>query len=137
MLCCQFLCHVLKAIFFIAIALKLSFFAKKMQNFLALGAALPDPRTSGGWGLCSQPPTSGGWGHRPQTPIGPWRLRASPRPQNSPPHCKFLATHLVINCSIILMFWGKIVQVSQYIAMFVRFYCYLSSAVTFYSFIFL
>ena len=40
MLRCQFLCHVLKAIFFIKIALKLSYFCKKMQNFRALGAVI-------------------------------------------------------------------------------------------------
>ena len=43
MLRCQFLCHVLKALFFIKIALKLSYFFKKMQNFGALGAPPPDP----------------------------------------------------------------------------------------------
>ena len=36
MLRCQFLCHVLKALFFITIALKLSYLCKKMQNFRAL-----------------------------------------------------------------------------------------------------
>ena len=41
MLCCQFLCHVLKAVFIITIDLKLSYFCKKMQNFLALGAESP------------------------------------------------------------------------------------------------
>ena len=51
MLRCQFLCHVLKALFFIKIALKLSYFCKRMQNFRALGAPPPDPRASGGWGL--------------------------------------------------------------------------------------
>ena len=45
MLRCQFLCHVLKALFFIKIALNLSYFRKKTQNFRALGAPLPDPRT--------------------------------------------------------------------------------------------
>ena len=44
-----------------------------MQNFRALGALPPDPRASGGWGLC------------PQTP----RLRplgaSPPGPPNSPP----------------------------------------------------
>ena len=43
-----------------------------MQNFRALGALPPDPRASGGWGLCPQTPSlplaSGGWGLRPQTP---------------------------------------------------------------------
>ena len=42
----NFLCHVLKALFFIEIALKLSYFCKKMQNFRALGAPLPDPQDS-------------------------------------------------------------------------------------------
>ena len=54
-----------------------------MQNFQALGAPPPDPRASGGWGLC------------PQTPNCLWRLGASPPdPQNSPLNCEFLATHL-------------------------------------------
>ena len=34
----QFLYHVLKALFFIKIALKLSYICKKMQNLLELGA---------------------------------------------------------------------------------------------------
>ena len=41
----QFLCYVLKALFFIKIALKLSYICKKMQNLRALGALLPDPKT--------------------------------------------------------------------------------------------
>ena len=44
MLRCQFLCHALKALFFIKIALKLSYFCKKMQNFRGLGAPPPDPQ---------------------------------------------------------------------------------------------
>ena len=50
--CCaaNFLCYVLKALFFIKIVLKLSNFRKKMQNFRALGAPSPDPRAFGGWG---------------------------------------------------------------------------------------
>ena len=32
------------------------FLQKKMQNFQALGAPPPDPRASGGWGLCPQTP---------------------------------------------------------------------------------
>ena len=44
-------------------------FCKKTQNFRALGAPPPDPRVSGGWGLC------------PQTP-------------KTAPHCEFLATRL-------------------------------------------
>ena len=46
MLRSQFLCHVLKALVFIEIALKLSYFCKKMQNFRALGAPPPDPQDS-------------------------------------------------------------------------------------------
>ena len=37
-----------KSILLIKIALKLSYFCKKMQNFRALGAPLTDPRASGG-----------------------------------------------------------------------------------------
>ena len=46
MLRCQFLCHILKALFFIKIALKLSYSCKKMQKFRALGAPPPDPHWS-------------------------------------------------------------------------------------------
>ena len=52
----QFLSLVLKALLFIKIALKLSYFCKKTQNFQVLGASLPDPRASGGWGLRPQTP---------------------------------------------------------------------------------
>ena len=65
----QFLCYVLKALFFIKIALKLSYICKKMQNLRALGA-------------------------RPQTPVPPTAGGFAPRPQNSPPHCEFLAARL-------------------------------------------
>ena len=71
----QFLCHVLKALFFIKIALKLSYICKKMQNLRAMGAMPPDPRTSGGWRL------------RPQAP----KTAASPP---LPPDCEFLAMRL-------------------------------------------
>ena len=43
-----------------------------MQNFRALGAPPPDPRGSGGWGLC------------PKTPIGLRRLDAPPPPNTAP-----------------------------------------------------
>ena len=46
MLRCQFLCNVLKALFFIKIALKLSYFCKKLQNFRALRALPQDPPNS-------------------------------------------------------------------------------------------
>ena len=52
----QFPCHVLKALFFIKIDLKLSYICKKMQNLRALGAKPPDPSASGGWELCPQAP---------------------------------------------------------------------------------
>ena len=61
---CQFLCHVLKALFFIIIVLKLSYFGKKMQNFRALGL-------------------------RPQTPCLQRLGALSPDP-----HCEFPATSL-------------------------------------------
>ena len=85
MLRCQFLCHVLKALFFIKIALKLSYFCKKMQNLRALGAQPSEVRASGGWGLCPQTPSLHQLGAHPQTPIG---LRQQgvppPDPQKSP-----------------------------------------------------
>ena len=91
MLRCQFLCHVLKAIFFITIALKLSYFCKKMQNFRAPGAPPSNPRASAGWRLCPQTSSLRQRGVRPQTSIG---LRAPPSdPQNSP-QSEFLATRL-------------------------------------------
>ena len=47
--CCaaKFVCHVLEALFFIKIALKLSYFCKKLQNFRALGAETPSLRQLG------------------------------------------------------------------------------------------
>ena len=53
-----------------------------MQNFRALGALPPDPCASGGWGLCPQTPSLLQLGAEP------------PDPQNSFPHCEFLATRL-------------------------------------------
>ena len=35
---------------------KIKLFLQKMQNFRALEAKPPDPRASGGWGLCPQTP---------------------------------------------------------------------------------
>ena len=57
-----------------------------MQKFPALWAPPPDPRVSGGWGLCPQTPSLRRLGARPQTPIGLRRLGAPPLdPPNSPP----------------------------------------------------
>ena len=95
MLRCQFLRHVLKALFFIKIALKLSLFCKKMQNFRALEARPPHSRASGSWWLCPQIPSLRQLGALPQTLTGLRRLGASPQtPETAPPHCKFLATRL-------------------------------------------
>ena len=55
------------------IALNEVILAKKMQNFRALGAPPPDPRASGGWGLCPQTPSLRRLGVHP------------PDPPNSPP----------------------------------------------------
>ena len=87
MLRCQFLCHVLIALFFIKIALKLSYFCKKMQIFQALGAPPPDPRISGGWGLRPQTPSLRHLGA--SSPDPRWPLAAggsAPKPpRQSPP----------------------------------------------------
>ena len=42
----QFLCHVLKALFFTKIALKLSYICKKMQILRELGALPQTPKTA-------------------------------------------------------------------------------------------
>ena len=86
MLRCQFLCHVLKALFFIKIALKLSYFCKKMQNYRALEAPPPDSRCTGGYGLFLQ--TTSPDPHWPPAPGG-----SHPDPQNSP-LLRILATRL-------------------------------------------
>ena len=48
-----------------------------MQNFRALGSPPPDPRASGGWGLCPQnpqPPGAGGFAPRPPKQPPPLRI---------------------------------------------------------------
>ena len=52
-------------------------FLQKNAKFSIAWGSPPDPRASGGWGLC------------PQTPIGLRRLDAP-----SPSNCEFLATRL-------------------------------------------
>ena len=47
-----------KSIIFHQYSPKIKLFFKKMQNFQALGAPPPNPRASGGWGLCPQTPNS-------------------------------------------------------------------------------
>ena len=87
MLRCQFLCHVLKALFFIKIALKLSYFCKKMQNFRALGVP---PQATGGLRFPTQ-----ATGATPPDPQPPAAGGFAPRPIRQPPHCEFLATRLL------------------------------------------
>ena len=128
MLCCQFLCHVLKAIFFITIALKLSYFCQKMQNIRALGAPPPDPRASGGWELCPQTPSLCRLEASPPDHHWPPAAEGSaPRPQYSPPIANFwLRTWLLLH------HFNVFGYNSTSIVMFVYFYCYLSSAVIFF-----
>ena len=77
----QFLCHVLKVLCFIKIALKLSYICEKKQNFQALGAPPPNPVPSAAGGFAPRSPmASGSRGLRPQTST------------ITPPHCEFLAT---------------------------------------------
>ena len=59
---CQLLCHVLKALIFIKIALKLSYFAKLRKIFQALGAPPPVSRAYGGYTIKqSLPSTANFW----------------------------------------------------------------------------
>ena len=71
-------------------------FLQKMQNFRT-GLRPQTPLLPAAGGFAPKPPVSGGWGLRPQAPIGLWRLRAPlPDPQDSPLHCEFLATRLLL-----------------------------------------
>ena len=57
-----------------------------MQNFRALGAPPPDPRASGGWGLCPQTPSLRRLGASPPDPHWPPAAGGSaPRPPKQPP----------------------------------------------------
>ena len=57
-----------------------------MQNFRALGAPPPDPRASGGWGLCPQTPSLRQLGASPPHPHWPPAAGGSaPRPPKQPP----------------------------------------------------
>ena len=60
--------HVLIALIFIKIGLKLSYFCQKNKKFSSAGGSAPTPHASGGWGPCPQTLiASGGWGICPQT----------------------------------------------------------------------
>ena len=85
MLRCQFLCYVLKTLFFIKIALKLSYFCK---NFRALGAPPPDPRAKKAIFakifFCKKAIFAKifeRWGLRRQTPVPPAAGGSAPRPK--------------------------------------------------------
>ena len=61
-----------------------------MQNFRALGGPLPDPRASGGCGLCPKPPCLRQLGASPPDPIGlRWLGAPRPDPQTAPPIANF------------------------------------------------
>ena len=83
-------------------------FCKKTQNFRALGAPPPDPRASGGWGLCPQTPSLRRLGASPPDPIGRRRLGAPPPdPPNSPPIANFwLRACLILHISAIMQHFG-------------------------------
>ena len=57
-----------------------------MQNFRALEAPPPDPRASGGWGLCPQTPSLRRLGASPPDPHWPPAAGGSaPKPPKQPP----------------------------------------------------
>ena len=86
MLRCQFLCHVLKTLFSIKIALKLSYFAKKCKIFERWGLRPQSPVPPAAGGFAPRLPASSSWGLSSQTPIGLRRLGAlPPDPQTAPP----------------------------------------------------
>ena len=76
--CCaaNFLCHVLKALFFIKIVQKL-LFLQKNAKFSSAGATPPDPRAFGGWGFA---------------------------PRIAHPHCEFLASRLDVSKQVKIYF---------------------------------
>ena len=84
---------VLKALFFIKIALKLSYFSKKMQNFRTLGLPPHTSMSPAAVGFAPRPPASGDWGLRSWTSNGFRRLR-SQTPKTAPLHCEFLAKNV-------------------------------------------
>ena len=77
MLRCQFLRYVLKTLFFIEIALKLSYFCKKCKTFERWGLRPQTPVLPAAGGLAPHPSASGSCSLRPQPLLdfGGWRLR--------------------------------------------------------------
>ena len=98
MLRCQFLCYVLKASFFIKIALKFSYFCKKNTKFSSAGGSAPRPPCLRRLGVLPpdpQPPSAGGFA--PAPPLPPTAGGSASRPPtHSPSHCEFLATRLLV-----------------------------------------
>ena len=85
MLRCQFLCYILKTLFSIKIALKLSYsvFLQKNAKFSSAGGFALRPPEAGDF-------ASRSWGLRPQTPIGLQPLGAlPPDPKISIPTANF------------------------------------------------
>ena len=75
-------------IFFIKIALKLSYFCKKCKNIERWGHRPPTTVPPAAVGEAPRPPSSSGWGLRPQT-------------AKTAPHFEFLAMHLFFNSSML------------------------------------
>ena len=88
---CQFLSHVLKALFYNENSPKMKLFLqKKCKIFERWGVRPQTPVPPAAGGFAPKPSASGGWGLRPQTPIGRRRLGAHPPdPPNSPPIANF------------------------------------------------
>ena len=71
------------------------FLQKKCRIFERWGLRPQTPVPPAAGALPQNPQSLAAWGLRPQTSIGFRRLRAPPPdPQNSLPHCEFLATRL-------------------------------------------
>ena len=99
---------------------KIKLFLQKNAKFSSAGGSAPRPpylRRVGA--LLPKPQSLAAGGIAPRPPLASGGLRAPPKIAS--PIANFFGTHLVIYCSIILVVWGIIVQVSQYTVMFVCF----------------
>ena len=82
----QFLSHVLKALFFNQNSPKMKLFLQKNAKLFSAGAPPPDPRASGGYGLCPQTPSLRRLRASPPDPYWPPAAGGSaPRPSKQPP----------------------------------------------------
>ena len=76
-----------------------------MQNFRALEAPPPDPRASGGWGLCPQTPSLRRLGASPPDPHWPPAAGGSaPKPPKQPPPLRISGYAPAINHRITTFF---------------------------------